>query len=283
CAALDVRCLIVESGREYSWRKVRQSLRPRVLRAKLYRSLRPILFRPDCDSRRFFFGDSAPHFTHTDLLHRVPHINCERTVKYLQESNVELLAVFGTSLLRRNEFFAKWAGRILNLHGGLSPWYRGADSTFWALYHGEPRRVGATVHHIDRRIDAGLLLAHAYPEVHPGDGEERLFCRAIEIGADAYVQAIERLQRGDSLGVRQPPGGHLFFTHQRRYYHDAELRRRIARGEFDGLRLPAHIEWFMPGTGTPRTADARGVIADNRIASHADSSASEMEATRTLA
>ena len=54
-----------------------------------------------------------------------------------------MIAVFGTSLIR-GALLSRARLGIFNLHGGLSPQYRGADCTFWALYNGEPERVGCT-------------------------------------------------------------------------------------------------------------------------------------------
>ena len=86
----------------------------------------------------------------------------------LKRQRVDLIAVFGTSLLRHPAFFSMAPARLLNLHGGLSPWYRGADSTFWALYNCEIQRGGCTIHLIDRAIDAGGLIAHVCAPVRRG-------------------------------------------------------------------------------------------------------------------
>ena len=57
---------------------------------------------------------------------------------------------------------------MVNLHGGLSPEYRGADCTFWALYNGEPENVGCTLHYINEGIDTGDLIAHISPPCSRG-------------------------------------------------------------------------------------------------------------------
>ncbi len=88
--------------------------------------------------------------------------------------------MFGTSLIR-GDLLSEGRLGIINLHGGLSPEYRGADCTFWALYNGEPEKIGCTLHYIDAGIDTGRLIAHISPEVREGDGELELFWRAVRI------------------------------------------------------------------------------------------------------
>ena len=44
---------------------------------------------------------------------------------------------------------------------GVSPYYRGADCNFWALYDNNPHYVGATIHLLSKGLDSGPILYHA--------------------------------------------------------------------------------------------------------------------------
>ena len=109
----------------------------------------------------------------------------------LEDGEPQKIAVFGTSLIRGPLLSMGRLG-LLNLHGGLSPNYRGADCTFWALYHGEPHQVGCTIHFIDAGIDTGKLVAHVCPAIKSGDDELTLFWRAVRDAANVYAEAIRR-------------------------------------------------------------------------------------------
>jgi methionyl-tRNA formyltransferase len=149
---------------------------------------------------------------------------------------------------------------MLNLHGGLSPDYRGADCTFWALYNGEPQRVGCTLHFINAGIDTGALVAHVCPEVRDGDDELTLFWRAVRDSADAYAEAIERLARGEALGLRQDRKGRLYQVKDRTWAAEREFARRLPGGVVRGVGLPARVKWFTSaGTGQPQVVS--GVLA----------------------
>lgn len=253
CERLNVRCIISEVGREFTWRKIRRNLSPAVLSAKAYRRVQPWLFPPDEDAARFFFPAGRPHFHASGLVVRTPHINAPAVLETLKRKRVDFIAVFGTSLLRHPAFFSTgaqvsnpWHGRLLNLHGGLSPWYRGADSTFWALYNCEIQRVGCTIHLIDHAIDSGRLIAHVCPAVRAGDREQRLFLSAIQTAAPIYAEAIAAIDRGEKLGVPQPGGGRLYLHRHRRLRHDRRVRRMFAAGCFDGINLQPRCRWYPP-------------------------------------
>ena len=82
------------------------------------------------------------------------------------------------------------AALALNLHTGLSPDYRGADTEFWALYDGRPDMVGATVHVCVKEVDAGPIFAKAPAAMHAGDDPFRAFARAVQTGAALYAEAV---------------------------------------------------------------------------------------------
>ena len=44
---------------------------------------------------------------------------------------------------------------------GVSPYYRGTDCNFWALYDNNPHLVGATIHMLSKGLDSGPILYHA--------------------------------------------------------------------------------------------------------------------------
>jgi methionyl-tRNA formyltransferase len=161
----------------------------------------------------------------------------------------DLIAVFGTSLIR-GALLEQGRLGIANLHGGLSPEYRGADCTFWALYNREPHKVGCTLHWIDAGIDTGGLIAHVSPRVLPGDDELRLFWRAVQASAEVYAELLRRLAAGERFGQRQPHKGRLYQVKQRGLTEEREVNRLLRDGLLRGLDLDQRVTWF-PVTDLP--------------------------------
>jgi methionyl-tRNA formyltransferase len=164
-------------------------------------------------------------------------------VALAHELKPDLLCVFGTSLIR-GDLLKEGRLGIANLHGGLSPEYRGADCTFWALYNGEPEKVGCTLHWIDAGIDTGGLIAHISPEIQPDDGELELFWRAVQTSAEVYAEFVRRLGEGESFGQRQPHKGRLYQVKQRGLSHERVVDRKLRDGLLRDLHLPRRVTWF---------------------------------------
>ena len=49
-------------------------------------------------------------------------------------------------------------GIIIGGHPGITPVYRGAHSSFWAIYNQEENKIGYSIFHIDESVDAGDLI-----------------------------------------------------------------------------------------------------------------------------
>ena len=148
------------------------------------------------------------------------------------------------SITCRGELLNKGRLGVINLHGGLSPDYRGADCTFWALYNGEPENIGCTLHYIDAGIDTGKVIAHICPEVYEDDDELTLFWRAVTESADALVELLERLDQGQIFGESQSRRGRLYQVKDRRWRDERFVTNRLASGLLRGCNLPRRIKWF---------------------------------------
>ncbi len=262
CRAARPVAIVQETGGRWNREKLAKVIRPAVLWRKGWRWLRDRRRYADGGEARFFFGAAAPRLERPDLLLEVPHINHPQVAALADRLRPDLIAVFGTSLIR-GPLLQKGRLGIVNLHGGLSPHYRGADCTFWALYNEQPEQVGCTLHFIDPGIDSGELIAHICPEVKPGDDELTLFWRAVRDSAEVYAELPARLERGERLGQRQPVKGHLYQVKDRGWRHESSLAARMGGGLLRGVELPARVHWFRrhEQAGEPQTA-SRGVAKD---------------------
>jgi hypothetical protein len=253
CRAGDALAIVQETGGEWNLKKTLKKLRPDNLFRKVWRWLRDRRRYTGNPEAKFFFPDGGPRLDHPELVREVTHINHPDVVRLARELQPDLICVFGTSLIR-GELLQEGRLGIINLHGGLSPEYRGADCTFWALYNGEPEKVGCTLHYIDSGIDTGRLIAHISPEVREGDGELDLFWRAVQDSAEVYAEAVVRLAQGEQLGLAQPGKGRLYQVRDRGLRHEQALAARLASGMLAGMALPGRVRWFTSESVPERNA-----------------------------
>ena len=241
--AAEVLAIVQEAGSEFSWRKMAKTLRPDNFARKAWRWLRDRRRYTGNQEARFFFGEEVPKLTRPNLVVEVPYINHPDVAALADRLQPDLITVFGTSLIR-SELLTRGRLGIANLHGGLSPEYRGADCTFWALYNREPEKIGCTLHWIDAGIDTGRLIAHACPEILPGDDELTLFWRGVRDSAGVYAEFIQRMAAGERFGQSQPGRGRLYQVKQRGLRHELKVERLLQAGLLNNVDLGSRVRWF---------------------------------------
>jgi hypothetical protein len=123
-------------------------------------------------------------------VHLVPSHNGSECLALLQRLNPDVVVVYGTLIIGKKVISS--CKRIINLHTGFSPIYRGSDTIFWALHNGDPDNVGVTVHRLDAGVDSGAILARGKPSIEPEDDENRLFAKGVKLGAELLCRAIKR-------------------------------------------------------------------------------------------
>ncbi|MFO1418580.1 MAG: formyl transferase [Methylotetracoccus sp.] len=125
----------------------------------------------------------------------VPNINDAAAIRFIEAHAPELLVVCGTTVIKPEVFTLAPRGTI-NIHTGITPEYRSADPIFWALYNGEPEKVGVTVHFVDQGIDTGSIIEQQSVPVFRGDTLASLYVRCVSRGADMMSRAINAIERG---------------------------------------------------------------------------------------
>lgn len=249
CEAADVQAIVQETGTEWSGKKILRKFRPDNLLRKTWRWLRDRRRYTGNQEGKFFFGEQAPRLAHPELICEVPHINHPEVLRLAREMQPDLIAVFGTSLLR-GELLNQGRMGIVNLHGGLSPEYRGADCTFWALYNGEPEKIGCTLHYINAGIDTGKLIAHICPAVQADDDELTLFWRGVRESAAAYAELMGRLAQGERFGQPQSHQGRLYQVKDRGLRHEQLVEQKLRAGMLRKLSLKTRVNWFIAPSQT---------------------------------
>ena len=107
--------------------------------------------------------NSKPHYVDRGAINTNPQIR-ER----LRELNPDIVICYGTSIIRE-PILSDFASRFLNIHLGLSPYYRGGGTNFWPLVNGEPEFVGVTFMQIDRGVDTGPVVHQIRATIYPED------------------------------------------------------------------------------------------------------------------
>ncbi|MBU0508205.1 formyl transferase [bacterium] len=199
------------------------------------------------------FGGSKERFLerHRDLVLAevgapYPSVNDPHYVEIIRRARPDAIVIMGTCLVRKK--IIESAPHVINIHTGLSPYYRGGMTNLWPIVLGEYGYFGVTIHRISLGIDSGDIIYTARPEIRPDDTYGTINSRCIQLGTDLMIQAIRRLAAGEMRAMPQWTKGKLFFDRDmngwiacrylrnRRRFLEEYCRRQTA-GELDDVRL----------------------------------------------
>jgi hypothetical protein len=157
-------------------------------------------------------------------------INDDSVIESIVSAAPALVVAYGPSLIR-GPLLSKFATRFLNVHLGLSPYYRGSGTNYWPLVNGQPEYVGATFMHMDEGIDTGQIIHQLRARIYPGDTPHLIGNRLISDMALAYAEIIANFDKLQTM----PPLPKVraeFLYRQMDFTVDSllELRRRFSSG-----------------------------------------------------
>ena len=155
----------------------------------------------------------------------------DKAYGWINERQPDYVALFSSSIIR-GPLLDDYEGRMINLHLGLTPYYRGAANAFWPLVNGEPECLGATVHLVGSGLDRGDVLGQARPpNLSEDDGPRDASNKNVLSGIDLLVRCI----RGYAWGTIAPVGQRLDIgrEHRHRDYHAGAIlamKEKFAKG-----------------------------------------------------
>ena len=116
-------------------------------------------------------------------------INSSEYVQLIIDSKPDLVIAYGCSIIEEPLLNA-FEGKFLNVHLGLSPYYRGSGTNYWPLVNGEPEFVGATFMYIDLGIDTGEIIHQIRAKYCWGDTPSQVGNRLIIKMSRIYREII---------------------------------------------------------------------------------------------
>jgi len=167
---------------------------------------------------------------HKDLITYVAGINSKQSFQAITRFKPDYLLVYGTSMVsdRILELAQKGA---LNMHTGISPYYRGTECEFWPLYNEELDMLGATIHECTSVVDGGAIYEVGHASLDASDRLFSVFARCVKVGADLYVKTVHDILSDTLVGKKQHLGlGRQYRNAMKTWRHERIVRRKIQQG-----------------------------------------------------
>ena len=123
----------------------------------------------------------------------------------------------------------------LNVHASLLPRWRGAAPIQRAIEAGD-KTTGVTIMQMDTGLDTGAMLLKKETPIGKDDTAANLHDRLAELGAEALLLVLEKLEQGSLSGEPQNE-------------HEATYAKKLEKAE-------ALIDWSMPADALARKVRA---------------------------
>jgi folate-dependent phosphoribosylglycinamide formyltransferase PurN len=141
-------------------------------------------FRNRSESESRFFSPT-PALDVRSLVVDTSDLNSGIVSNFLNECAPDLLLSYGVHKISDETLSLVSSPLKWNIHGGLSPWYRGVATNFWPSYFLEPQMTGMTVHELTSDIDGGRIIHQVTSDLVKDDGIHDLANRAVrKLGQD---------------------------------------------------------------------------------------------------
>ncbi len=179
------------------------------------RKLQKIHFEKRSAAENKFFSSTAGDIT-KNKNNQMFEINKEdisngSLKKILLKINFKFLISYGVQKIPDN-ILNDLKGYKWNIHGGLSPWYRGSITHFWPSYMLEPEYTGMTLHETTKDIDGGRIIHQTISELNIQDGIHENACRVVKNFSDSLPKLlIKNLKKKRKLvGIKNNTSGRIW-------------------------------------------------------------------------
>jgi len=156
----------------------------------------------------------------------------------------DLYIVFGASFIKGWLIEYLTRQKAINIHMGISPYYRGSSCNFWALQHERPNYVGATIHRLSKGLDSGGMLYHAIPSFE-GENPFEYSMKAViaaqlslvELATSGLLQSYDPIKQDRSVEIS--------------YTRNQDFNDNIAAQYLQVLDSPSQLKQKLASTEKP--------------------------------
>lgn len=148
-------------------------------------------------------------------------VNDESCISHMEKLNPDIVLVNGTRIISAKMLKATSA-IFINMHAGITPWYRGVHGAYWAAVNNDYKNCGVTIHLVDKGIDTGGILFQemikvtkkdnfvTYPFLQYGEGLP-LIRKAIDAAAQNSLRPKAGVKEKGKLWYHPTIWQYLFF------------------------------------------------------------------------
>lgn len=150
-------------------------------------------FEDRSSSEKQFFGNYSTFPNKVELISvSNKEVNSKEVQEALMKHKIDVILLFGSSIIK-DDLLVKYPERIINLHLGLSPYYKGSGTNFFPIVNNEFECIGATFHLASNKVDAGNLLYQIRVKgINENDTIYTLGNKVIKESGEIYPRIVKK-------------------------------------------------------------------------------------------
>lgn len=161
-----------------------------------------VVTQPDRKSGRGLKLEFSP-VKQLSLKHNLKTAQPEKLDPSIYEGcSVEIGVALAYGKIIKQDVLDHLSNGVLGVHPSLLPRYRGAAPVNWALLNGESE-TGMTIYRLDKRMDAGEIIAQHKVPISEDDDAQVLLERLSKLGASMLVESIDAIEQGEATFTPQ--------------------------------------------------------------------------------
>ena len=150
----------------------------------------------------------------------------------------DIYVVFGSSFIKGWLIDFLTENHAVNIHMGLSPYYRGSSCNFWALFDGKPEYVGSTIHFLSRGLDSGPIIYHAIPKLD-NENPFEFTMRSVVVAQETLTEKIINSELFNSAPI--PQSKDLEIRYSKNIEFTDEIAAEFLSRKMDNTKLKSLI------------------------------------------
>lgn len=134
-------------------------------------------------------------------VHRFNSVNQDESLELIKEIDPKIVYIFGSGIIKKKTINNITCPKI-NMHFGLSPYYRG-EGIVTALSNEGPKSVGVTIHYLDPNIDSGDIIYQEIPKISKNDNFYSIALKLTILGTKAFYNVYNDIIDGKITSFKQ--------------------------------------------------------------------------------
>jgi folate-dependent phosphoribosylglycinamide formyltransferase PurN len=146
----------------------------------------------------------------SDKTQRVSLVNDEACMNAIRLLQPDIIVVNGTRIISK-KILQSTNAIFVNMHVGITPWYRGSHGGYWALYNRDIENFGTTIHIIDAGVDTGAVVKQVFIKPEKPDNFTTYPILQVAVGIDALKESLNDIIAGNYETKKHTEKGKMYY------------------------------------------------------------------------